>query len=49
MRPSPIALALSLLTLAAPLDAQARKAPASRWTEIGKTSTGNAVFVEPEG
>jgi hypothetical protein len=50
MRRSPTFVALSLIAivaLATPLHAQAKKkASASRWTEIGTTSAGNAVFVD---
>jgi hypothetical protein len=38
-------LAITLLFPAA-LAAQARRSAAPRWTEIGKTSQGNAVFID---
>ncbi len=39
---------LALATLLALLAARPAAAQASRWTEIGKTSSGNPVYVDPK-
>jgi hypothetical protein len=43
MRPHPLTL-LATLSLLLPIPAAAQR----RWKEIGKTSTGNAVYVDPK-